>query len=233
MASDQARMLELAKSEPAVATPAAVVDGARAGGGSLPAGLPVCLHLTVLASPDDPHSSLRADGAVLERRRRALGADQPRTRDLLRHRRLLLHGPVREVRHHAMDRAGGRHGALRARRHRHRRADAAPARALLRDRHAADRLERADHRAAMGLGWGRLRSLHTHQPHVAVALPAVPYEQDPLLLPGAGRDRGRLLASSGCCGAAASASACRRCATSPMRQPVSASRSPATRSWPS
>ena len=40
-----------------------------------------------------------------------------------------VHRPVREVRHHALDRPGRRHGALGARRRRHRRADAAPARA--------------------------------------------------------------------------------------------------------
>ena len=36
---------------------------------------------------------------------------------------------------------------------------------LLRHRHAADRLERADHRAALGLGRRRIRPLRAHQPH--------------------------------------------------------------------
>ena len=234
MASDQARMLELREVGAGVAAPAAVGDGARVGGGSLPAGLPVPVFtLTLLASPRDPHSALCADGAVLERRRRALRPDQPRARDLLRHRRLLLHRPVREVRHHAMDRTGGRHRALRARRRRHRRADAAPARALLRHRHASDRLERADHRAAMGLG---------RAPHPVSTSPSTARRRGSTCSSIRARSptttwrwaRPRpAMASSGCCGAAASASACRHFATSPMRQQASASPSRATRSWPS
>ena len=64
-----------------------------------------------------------------------------------------------------------------------------------------------------------------------VALPAVPRQQGALLLPDA--HGGRCAATSWCgsCAAAASASACRRCATSPMRRPASASPLPATRCW--
>ena len=62
-----------------------------------------------------------------------------------------------------------------------------------------------------------------HRAHVAVALPAVPRQQGALLLPGAGDRRGRAISWCGSCVAAASASACRRCATSRMRPRASAS----------
>ena len=79
-----------------------------------------------------------------------------------------------------------------ARGRRHRRADAAPARPLLRDRHATDRLERADRVPALGLGRRRLRPLRADQSHVAVVLPAVPHQQGALLLPRAGGSGGRI-----------------------------------------
>ena len=81
---------------------------------------------------------------------------------------------------------------LDARCRRHRRADAAPARPLLCDRHATDRLERADRIPALGLGRCRLRSLRADQSHFALALPAVPHQQGALLLPRAGGSGGRL-----------------------------------------
>ena len=49
------------------------------------------------------------------------------------------------------------------------------ARTLFRHRHAAHRRRRADRRAALGLGRRRLGALHPHRPHLAVAFPAIPH----------------------------------------------------------
>src|SRR5439155_27117819 len=85
----------------------------------------------------------------------------------------------------------GRHAALGTRRRCHRGADVTPARALLRDRHAAHRLQRADRLSAMGLGGRSVRAVRADRTRLALVLSAIPHEQSALLLPrsGCGGDR--------------------------------------------
>src|SRR5262245_16759800 len=84
---------------------------------------------------------------------------------------------------------------LGARRRCRRGADVAPAWALLRDRHAAHRLQRANRLSAMGLGGRSVRALRADRTRLALVLSAIPHEQGAVLLPRTGCGGRRLSGS--------------------------------------
>src|SRR5262249_38251101 len=131
---------------------------------------------------------------VLERGRGTVRPDQPRAGDFFRNRRVLFDRSLREIRSYALGGIDGRHAALGARRRCHRGADVAPAWALLRDRHAAHRLQRANRLSAMGLGGRSVRALRADRTRLALVLSAIPHEQGAVLFLALGAAAGGYLA---------------------------------------